>query len=315
VDTLFRKFGLVTILAVIFLIFVGGIVRATGSGMGCPDWPKCFGLWIPPTHADQLPLNYQEIYGAHLKGEVVFNSTKTWIEYINRLIGVLIGFFIFITFILSYLAYFKTNKKIVFLSFLSFILVGFEGWLGSKVVSTELHPFLITLHMLVSIVILGLLIWAILSSYKSKLNMQNIIKDKSFSFVLILSFVLMVGQVIFGTQIREGIDLAQISLGDSKRAEWVSSVFGKVLFHGGLGLLILILQGILLLKSRNLGSKFYVFKWTKLCFYSVLISFFSGAILGFFNFPAMFQPVHLVFASIILSLQFVIYFLLEPEII
>jgi heme a synthase len=122
----FRNIGVITVVAVYFLILVGGIVRSTGSGMGCPDWPKCFGSWVPPTDVSQLPDDYLEIYkeqrvekNRKLAGyldkmgfekvsqeifahpnqytETEFNVTKTWIEYLNRLVGVVIGILIFLT--------------------------------------------------------------------------------------------------------------------------------------------------------------------------------------------------------------------------
>ena len=105
----FRKVAIGTVITVYLLILAGGIVRSTGSGMGCPDWPKCFGSWVPPTNVSQLPADYQAIYGSKLKGEVVFNVYKTWTEYINRLLGVLTGFLILGT-LLSSIIYYKTNK-------------------------------------------------------------------------------------------------------------------------------------------------------------------------------------------------------------
>ena len=137
-----RRLSLVTILAVYFLILVGGIVRSTGSGMGCPDWPKCFGQWIPPTSSKQLPENYEELYAGqriqknqkladylYLLGfqelaqrikqektifkEHSFNRTKTWIEYINRLIGAAIGFLILGVFVRS-MSLLKSDKTITF---------------------------------------------------------------------------------------------------------------------------------------------------------------------------------------------------------
>lgn len=171
----FVQFSWVTILAVYLLILVGGIVRSTGSGMGCPDWPKCFGKIVPPTDIRELPENYKEIYAQKRKEknlrlvgflksigmkdaaqrvqndetiyiEEDFNVQKTWIEYLNRLLGVLIGLLIFVTFITS-LSYLKTKPIVSILSFVALLLVGFQGWIGSIVVSTNLLEGMITLHM------------------------------------------------------------------------------------------------------------------------------------------------------------------------
>lgn len=52
--TRFQRIALTAFITVEVLIFAGAIVRATGSGLGCPDWPFCYGRWIPPTSADQI---------------------------------------------------------------------------------------------------------------------------------------------------------------------------------------------------------------------------------------------------------------------
>ena len=148
----FRFWGILTVLSIYLLILVGGIVRSTGAGMGCPDWPKCFGQWIPPTQASEIPANYKDFYANARKQKNIkiaayldkigfselalrivndesiyieqdFNATKTWIEYLNRLLGALIGVFVFAS-LLTSVAYFKTDKRITLLAFSSFILVG-----------------------------------------------------------------------------------------------------------------------------------------------------------------------------------------------
>jgi cytochrome c oxidase assembly protein subunit 15 len=311
---LFRKFGLLTILAVIGLIFVGGFVRASGAGMGCPDWPKCFGMWIPPTSIDQLPVDYQTIFGAKLKGEVEFNVVKTWIEYINRLLGVLVGFFIFLTLIFSYKAYFKSNRSVFYFSLAAFVLVLFEGWLGAKVVSSELLPGLITVHMMVAFVILGILVLSILKTYFLEGFIKELDNTRDIRFLIFIVLLLSIGQLVFGTQIREGIDLAQKSLGYSNRHLWVDSVVGKVNFHAVLGLMILGLQFLINAKiqSRFAGMLISSYSTTTLIF--IVLSMLTGIILRFFGFPAFVQPIHLTLGVVVLTFQFVLLFLTKPQI-
>jgi len=72
----FRRLGTLTIAAVYLVILAGGIVRASGAGMGCPDWPTCFGQWIPPTEEAQLPANYHDIYALRGYADTRFNPLK-----------------------------------------------------------------------------------------------------------------------------------------------------------------------------------------------------------------------------------------------
>ena len=185
----FRAVSILTVVAVYLLILVGGIVRSTGSGMGCPDWPKCFGAWVPPTKATQLPANYKEVYTAQRVAknqklartlqrmgfaqvagsifahptqyiETDFNPVKTWIEYLNRLLGALIGVFVFLTVVFA-LPYWRRDRPIFWLAFASFLLTGVQGYLGSLVVSTNLLPVMVTVHMALALVIVALLLYAV----------------------------------------------------------------------------------------------------------------------------------------------------------
>ena len=85
---LFSKFAFLSTVATYIVIFAGGLVRVSGAGLGCPDWPKCFGGWVPPLTASQLPPGFDS---------QTFNFTLAWIEYVNRLMGVLLGMLIVLT--------------------------------------------------------------------------------------------------------------------------------------------------------------------------------------------------------------------------
>src|SRR6478752_3727405 len=168
--SIFRRFGIVNIIAIYLVILAGGVVRTTGSGMGCPDWPKCFGRWVPPTEESQLPTNWKEKYSdVHTGYIAVFNPVETWIEYGNRLLGALIGVFTLVVAILS-LAYRKVDPAMMLLSFLSLLIVILEGVVGKMVVDHNLDPSFVSFHFYGSIVIILLMIYIVARSRKEQLQ-------------------------------------------------------------------------------------------------------------------------------------------------
>ncbi len=131
------------------LIFTGGLVRVTGSGLGCPDWPKCFGRWMPPTSISQLPPDLDPAQ---------FNFTLAWIEYLNRLFGVFTGLLILVAAILA-LKHFSRTIRIILPAVLAALLVAYTGWQGGRVVESELESTLVSVHALFAILIAALLLY------------------------------------------------------------------------------------------------------------------------------------------------------------
>jgi cytochrome c oxidase assembly protein subunit 15 len=303
----FQKLILLTIAVVYLLILAGGIVRSTGSGMGCPDWPRCFGSWVPPTEVSQLPSNYQEIYGAKLKGEVEFDALKTWIEYINRLLGVITGLLIFATLIGS-ISYLKTDKKVFYLSALAFVLVGLEGLLGSKVVSAELHPRIVTLHLLLAVAVVFTLMYVMTRTFATKVEVGEIVKKSVLLKVLNTLIVVSLLQVLFGTQVREAMDEIAARMGESNRNQWIGNMDYRFYIHRSFSILVLLLHiGVVYVLNQNIVGKSILHNLTKILMAIIVIEVLTGIVLSYLNVPAAVQPIHVTLAVVSLGLQFVIW--------
>lgn len=316
-EMIYRRLGIVTIAAVYFLILVGGIVRSTGSGMGCPDWPKCFGLWIPPTEIGQLPPNYKEVFKVAGKEIADFNVFKTWTEYINRLIGVLIGFLIFLTFLFS-IPYFRKDKWITLLSFFSVLLVGFQGWIGAKVVATDLSVGLITIHMFLAILLVFVLIYTITRSFKENIGDYRISDPKHIArinMILLPAIILSLVQIFLGTKVRESVDQVAKMFLEMNRESWIGELGIEFYIHRSFSLLILgvHLYLIYVLYQYN-ESKL---RWIRNCIIALtallLAETISGAMMAYFAIPAYLQPIHLFLANIATGIQFFVFLVLNLD--
>ena len=261
---LFRKLSIVTIVIVYLLILAGGIVRSTGSGMGCPDWPKCFGSWVPPTEESQLPFNYKAIYAKQLHGEVIFNPLKTWIEYLNRLLGALTGIVVFAAFIASIISFWKKDRRIVYLAGLSVILVGINGGLGKLVVDNNLKPVVVTAHMLLAILVVFVLLYTIARSYSSVIETEKINNARSLNRILVITLGLSLLQIVLGTQVREAIDEVAKIYGDN-RYVWIEQMGLPFIIHRSFSWIVLIAH-IFLIRSlwKNIAEKGILNRFVKI---------------------------------------------------
>jgi len=322
----FRKLCLSTLVAVYFLILLGGIVRTTGSGMGCPDWPKCFGTWIPPTSIDQLPLDYKEkfstfrntknqkfaryltVFGFRKTANAIltddsileeadFNATKTWIEYANRVVGVIIGFLIVALFFRS--LRFRGNRPSFFwVSFATLIIVIIQGWFGSIVVSTNLTSWTITLHMLLAFVLIGLLVWLYVNSGEPEPMMVSL----SLKLMLAACMILLLVQVVLGTEVRAAIDRVAAQL--QPRENWISAVWAKFVIHRTFSWVVLIFNGVLVgLLVKTTGRN----PLTVSLIVLILLTLLTGVGMAYLSVPAALQPVHLLLATVTFGVQFILF--------
>ncbi|TCC93315.1 heme A synthase [Pedobacter frigiditerrae] len=335
----FIRLNFITIIVTLLVILAGGIVRSTGSGMGCPDWPKCFDQYIPPTSVKDLPADYKEKYVAgrikknekfakylesmgkpelaksirHDQSIIVpeeFNSAKSWTEYANRLVGAILGIFLILVAIYSFV-YKKTAKRIIVLSILNILIIGYQGWLGSIVVSTNLTQWVVTVHMLLALVILGILIYTY--NYAKQLHkersviMYRILWLKGF---LAFTIIITIAQIVLGTEVRESIDTIAKSLNFGDRNTWVAKVGFVFSWHRDLAILVAVCNFIVYkMVIDRFSGKAWPLMTANYIMVILIIQIATGFILSYLSLPPYAQAIHILFATILFSLQYYLYLL------
>ena len=330
---MYRNWVKISLILVYMVIIAGAVVRMTGSGMGCPDWPKCFGYYIPPSERSELEFqsnreykegqviivdetlkvaakdfttseNYSEGNWTNYEKHdyAIFNPLHTWVEYINRLIGALAGLAVAIMAFLS-IKKFRFRKRITILSFLCVFMMGFQGWLGATVVYSVLAPVKITINMVMALVIVAVLLYLLYYSSEEK---RAHLKTSLFQNILLLAAILSLVQIIMGTQVRQFVDEQIRSMGYGMESTWMNNPTLIFYIHRSFSILVLLVNAFLWWKNRKQQLGFSKINWV---IGFILIEIITGVAMYNFHFPVLSQPLHLVIASFLFGLQF--YLLLE----
>ncbi len=319
---LFVRFNWWALVFIYLVVMAGSFVRITGSGMGCPDWPKCFGQWIPPTEVSQVPDDYQNTYALKRKAKVdkfssliaafgmssiaeqlkndpdllkeeEFNVRKTWTEYINRLFGFAAGNSLLLLFFWVFF-YYRKHRKLLAISFINLILIGFQAWFGSIVVASNLVPWTITIHLFFALLIIGIQIYVlrmISPTQSTSLKTSKILHRLIWACFLIIFY-----QMFLGTQVREAID--ELTRAGVTREDWTNYLGLQFFIHRSFSWLVLVLLTVIAYKNEQ-QSKFLTIRWL---FVLLIIELLSGVLLAHFDMSGYVQISHLLFASIIFGI-------------
>ena len=323
------RFNWVVLVFIYLVIIAGSLVRVTGSGMGCPDWPKCFGYWVPPTTEEVLPENYQENYVAYrvkkidrftgflkklglsetaenvkndpnLTNEQPFNAARTWTEYGNRLCGALAGLGMLIGWI--WVTFRTKFRKIKWIYSINLIILVIQAWFGSIVVASNLVPWTITLHMFLALVIVALHLWILhllqieRAKQEPEKQLPNLVFPTWFKALLIISAIITTYQMFLGTQVREMID--ELTIQGWTRDDWSSMLGLPYLIHRSFAWLVLLLIVFMTIFNEANGK----YKVIRSIGILLLIELVTGITLAYANMPAVSQVAHLLFASVLFGI-------------
>lgn len=287
--TSFQRLAIGTTMLTYLLIAVGGLVRASGAGLGCPDWPRCFGSWIPPASAADLPASFDAAQ---------FNAALMWTEYLNRLLGVTLGFAVLATAVSAWRRH-RRESGIVAASIAALLLTAFQGWLGGRVVAHELAPWIVTVHMLVALVIVILLQWAVIESLAPTGPVRTTPDRIRLGWWAWSATLVLLVQVGAGTLVRGRVDDA---LGVFPRDQALSTVGGMDVAHRGFSMLVgAAVAALWAWTWTRYGTDRALVRAATLALACVVVQLAAGLVLASFALPPAAQVTHLTVASLLLG--------------
>lgn len=325
----YRSLAKIVFFLTFLVILAGAVVRSTQSGMGCPDWPRCYGYYIPPTDPAQVTFQPGHFYRKGMmviRNDTLWRATasftsglefgrkhwekypkhdyakfvvyQTWIEYVNRLLGALLGVFVFLLFIAS-LGWWNSRRSLFWLAAGLLFSTGFQGWLGALVVASNLAPVKITLHMLAALLIVALGQVAVHKS-SNRGNAKKLTVQLRQWVAIAISLTLT--QIFLGTQVREGVDKIAAALDYASRDTWIAQLPAVFVLHRSFSILVVVFNAWLIYRVVRAGNE-RAARFAMFSGFLVLAEILLGIVLNYAGFPALVQPAHLLLATMLFSAQ------------
>lgn len=192
-QNLFYRLAWLTLILSFIVIILGAYVRLSEAGLSCPDWPGCYGNII----IDEIKSQYMQ---QNLFPNQPLEIAKAWKEMFHRYLASLLGILVLILMILAWKnkKLLVKNKQPVILTFSILVLVIIQALLGMWTVTWQLHPIIVTAHLLGGFTTFSLLIWLVLTltNYNYGLNISNITKIRKF---VIVGLILLIIQIFLGS--------------------------------------------------------------------------------------------------------------------
>ena len=314
---LFQKFASAALISVLVLMFVGAIVRVTGAGLGCPDWPTCWGCLIPPTSVEQVDLEKIDFEKFRRKAERLgrdpatitpesilesFNPRHVWTEFINRMFSLPVGLFSLLTMVAAF-GRPKGQRIVWWTALISLILVLVNAVMGAMVVYSGIKPGILTTHMALAML---LIIFQVFTVWRGTNQPHSLNADRS-GLVRIRLWVLgllalVVAEGIIGTQIREMTDEMAKSHQGEAREEWIGELeeSSLYLFHRSFSwaILVVTLVAYWVTRKETRGAPGCA---AKVVLAMVLVQMVLGVIMAQVQIYAAVQVLHVGLAAVLLA--------------
>jgi protoheme IX farnesyltransferase len=172
----FQRLALSAAVTTFLLVVVGAVVRSTGSGMGCPDWPTCHGAWIPP-----------------------LTDMAAWIEWIHRGVAVIVGLLVLAVAVVALWRY-RDRASLVVPAVLAVGLTVFQAWLGKVTVDTGNAGQWVTAHLATAMVLLALLTFIVVRArYPAALPARG--RSQRLSLLVVFAAACVYALLLFGAQV------------------------------------------------------------------------------------------------------------------